>query len=327
MVQLEWHEFDLADSTYFRQRDGLLVNSLLLRYEGELSQRSTGFATIEHALVNGVFLPDPFPDGSNGGWIEPWQWDFLIYAHGRAKLPGDLMYATWRAARDNCGLFEDLPRGVKGINAIKNSRSQSLVPRLVRAGLLEYAEGPYQNEKGTLEWKRLMLAPTWPATSPAPIKTNVGKTREALREHHRPWFGIPNRIFNRDSKSKRRSPWHRICSHRGRRVIAAVYLFYDGTTFSSVSPNHLRIEGTVLKASTEFLRACGAEATMRDVAAALSWLWLENLLFPVASSEVRTKPFPAGQTRSTWSHHVGRGSASDVTLLVPAAVPKMSEES
>lgn len=309
------HQLDLRGTGFLRQVDHRLLSERSVRYAGEMRQQRTGFGAIERLLVDGSLLPDPQPIGQSSTWIDENQWDFIVYAHTTAQAGlGGLTFATWKAARNKCGLFQGVPVG-KGANALKETRRSDLVPRLTEFGFLEHVDpGPYQNETNSLKWKRLMLAPIWPPAMPVPMKTGIGKSIDSMREHGRSWFMMPSAIFNE-------GVWGKVGSHRGRRVIAALYAFYDAETYGAVNPNHVRIRGDIFEVSDSFLRACGEVATPRDVMSTIAWLVAKYRLFPAASQLGAGRLYPAGQEYVTWAQPVARNTPSDSVVFVPYYVP------
>lgn len=309
---------DLSGTAHLRQLESGLVAEPDVRYEGEVGRRRTGFAAIERLLVSGR-LPEPEAGEGTGEWITEREWDFLIYLHSTASAVGPgQTFATWRAAVKKCGLFEDILRGEHGSNARKRGRREALMPSLERQGFVTPTEGAYQNKQHSLEWKQLMLAPTKPPYSPVPIPSGIPKTKRTLRDNKRSWFMMPEAIFNGGA-------WHRVGSHRGRRVIAALYYFFDEVTYDAVNPNHVRFFGDALEVSDEFMQACGQATRLEDVASTLSWLRYNRLFFPVAGRVPPGQHHPAGRHYVTWSRPVARNTPHDTVVFVPLYVPTTSE--
>lgn len=308
---------NLARTALFRQRDGYLWQEIPLRHEGEVSRKRGGFGVVERLLVSGYY-PDPVAPGEPTEWIDANQWDFLIYLQTTASPRRmALSYATAKAAVRKCGLYQGLPRDDGGVNGIKRMRRERLIPRLTELGLVEPVpidEEPFQNKWGSLQWQRLMLAPRWSVTADRPTATGVVKSLGSLASHNRSWFMMPEALCNGGA-------WHRIGSHTGRRVMAAVYYFFDESTYAAVNPNHLCIRDGQLEISDEFMQACGNGATPLEVGRALHWMWLEHLLFPVASELASGRPHPAGREWVTWSRPVARNTPTNAAAFVPLYLP------
>lgn len=310
------HVLDISGRSFLRQLDGLLMSEVGSRRD-EIQRRSDQFSMIEKSLVNGL-LPDPSTRAANeNGWIDTWHWDFLIGVHSTSTrgFPS-LTYAAYPMATKKCGLYQGLVPGA-GINARKMARREQLFSRLIECGLLEPEDDPpYRPE---LAWHRKMLVPIWPADSSRPIASGVVKTRSSLEQHHRDWFMMPEGIINDRT-------WFKAGNHTYRRIIAALYLFFDETTYSAVNPNHLRLsERHLLEASDAFMRACGEAATLEDVAGALSWLWNERRFFGMGSQLEAGSPFPAGREYVTWSRPVARNVPSQTVVFVPFYAPAQGE--
>lgn len=307
------YTLDISDRSFLRQIHGLLKSSVGTRRD-EITRHSDQFAMIEQSLVNGQ-LPDPTPQAYVAGtWLDTWHWDFLIGLHS-TSTPGypSLTYASYRMAIMKCGLYQGLVKGTTRINEFKKARRDSLFPRLVQCGFLELEDGPPYREE--LTWHRKCLAPMWPADSERPVVSNVVKTRLSLDRYHRSFFMMPEAIINDGT-------WQKAQDHTYRRIITALYLFFDETTYSSVNPNHLRVsDGHILEASASFMRACGETATLKDVAGALSWLWNERRFFGMDGELEPGRPFPAGREYVTWSRPVACSVPSGTIVFVPFYVP------
>jgi len=315
-------EMDLSGTSFLRQFEGMLQGKVRPRGTDEVRRRSGGFAKVEYSLVNGL-LPDPSPEAAETGWMDTYHWDFAVYANTNPRIGyTDLFYSTHMAAIALCGLFDDLPRGLPGVTAIKRKRVGDLIPVLESCRILRCVEGPFQNEYGNLSWKQLLLAPTWPATVTAPITTFAGKTNENLDAFHRSWFMLPSALFNDELGT-----WRKVGSHRGRRVIAALYCFYEADTYGAVNPNHLRLKDQMLQVSDAFLKACGRDATVRDVASTLTWLWNKKRVFPVAARLEAGTPYAAGTEYVTWTQTVARDVPSGMAVFVPLYIPGEADKS
>jgi len=311
---------DLAGTSFLRQLEGMLFSAVPRRGAEELRRRSGGFAKIEQSLVNGM-LPDPGPEAVKQGWMATYHWDFAVYAQSNPRLvnTGEL-YSGHTAAINYSGLFSDLPRGLPGINGIKKARCDDLLPVLERCGIFRRVDGPYQNEQKNLKWKQLLLAPTWPATSKTPLVSEVAKTPANLEAHKRPWFMMPKALFYDDLRTFRS-----VGGHRDRRVLTALYCFYEAHTYAAVNPNHLRLCGNTLKVSRAFLKACGHGATVKDVASTLAWLQCHRRVFVVGARLETGTPYPAGESCVTWAEPVARKVDSGTAVFVPLYVPGENE--
>ncbi|KAF0209040.1 MAG: hypothetical protein FD171_681 [Actinobacteria bacterium] len=307
------YTLDISGRSFLRQLDGLLLGSVTGKRH-EVSRRCDQFAMIEQSIVNGL-LPDPGSRASaEKGWLDTRHWDFLIGLHS-TSTPGypSLTYASYRMAIKKCGLYQGLVRGTPKINELKKARRDSLFPRLVECGFLELEDDPPYREE--LTWYRKCLAPMWPADSERPVVSHVAKTRASLESYHRSFFMMPEAIINDGT-------WLKAQNHTYRRVITALYLFFDDATYASVNPNHLRVsDGHILEASASFMRACGETATLKDVAGVLSWLWNERRLFGMDCELEPGEPFPAGREYVTWSRPVARNIPSGTIVFVPYYVP------
>ena len=302
---------ELTGTPFLRQLDDYLLDSMAVRNAGEVKTQTCGFGVVETLLVSG-HLPDPVPIGRTD-WIDENQWSFIVYAQSTAKAAyGGRCYPGPSAAIRKCGLYQDLP--FEGVNAAKSARRAALVPQLVRFGFFELTDPP-PGHREDVEWKQLMLVPSWPPDCEQPRITGVPKSLANLKTHERTWFRMPERIFND-------YVWKSIGTQVGRRVIAALYAFFDDVTYAAVNPNHLSIRGTELQASEEFMRACGQTASIRDVMLAMQWLWSKSQLFALSSEWAEGRPHPAGREYITWSRAVARSVPSDTIVFVPRYVPK-----
>lgn len=301
---------DLRRTSYLRQLDGHLSTGKRIKYAGEIRRLPTGFGKIEHVLVNGR-LADPRPIGQGDGWIDTCQWDFLIYMQTTAPGSSGKCYPTFRAARRKSGLFDGLPKGRSSEDGRKWERQAALEPALVASGFIQPIEGPHHP---SYPWKQLMLAPSWPNGSTVAVPSGIPKTNATLREHQRSWFSMPEAIMNDLT-------WHQIGSHAGRRVIAALYAFFDDVTYGAVNPNHLCIRDDQLEVSDAFLLACGEEASPQEVMSAIAWLWDRRHIFPMAAVLEAGKPYPAGEGYVTWSAPVAKNTPHHAVVFVPWYVP------
>lgn len=309
-------EMDLSGTSFLRQVDGMLYGKVRPRGAGEIIRRRGGFAKIERSLVNGL-LPDPSPEAADAGWMDSYHWDFAVYANTNPQIGyTDLLYSTHKAAINYSGLFHDLPKGLPGSRVIKQKRVKDLIPVLQSCGIMRRVEGPFQNKLRNLDWKQLLLVPTWPATSKVPVITNVGKTNENLDSHHRTWFMMPTALFIDDHRT-----WRSVGCHRDRRILAALYNFYEHKTYEAVNPNHLRLTKSTLGVSDAFLRACGKGATVKDVASTLSWLLSQHRVFVLNAQLDAGNPYPAGTQYVTWAQSVGRNVPAGTAVFVPLYVP------
>lgn len=275
------------------------------------SEESTYFV-VERALGDGS-LPDPGPQAEANGWIGEYQWDMLIYMWSNAEIRSTSeSFSGLNAAKKYCGIN----RGLGHKDPEKKRRNARLFNGLESAGLLRYSRS---SEQGLRTYWELRLAPTW--TPAGVVASREPRTWTNLSRPGRTWFKMPFVLITNGPKP---GAWATL-SHRERRVLVALYVFYDETTFGGVDPNHLCLRGTNLCVSPEFSRACGHAATIEEVAEALGELWRRHLLGFLSAQFDEDAAFPAAPIGSVrWATRCDPDSV-DTALVGLRHVPRSDE--
>ncbi|MDA3936335.1 MAG: hypothetical protein PF636_05650 [Actinomycetota bacterium] len=293
------HRLDRSESTLFLQRttDGPVVDvPRMLEPDEPFSSVASGYFIMERALVDGS-LPDPSPQWEMAGWIGEYQWDVLIYMWSNAEIRRTSeSFSGTEAAYTWCGIYRD----VRGQHDEQVRRKASLFPGLERAGLIEIT---HSSPQGFRVYKELKLAPAW--TAGRISSCDIPRTFANLSLPGHGWFKVPFDILSQ--KQKKHRLWSTF-THRDRRVLMALYCYYDEATFGAVDPNHLRLEGDELVASGEFMRACGASDSPGEAWQALAELMRRRLVGFMAGNASFERAYPSD---TPTIRHAERSPAAD----------------